>query len=256
MTGKGFRRFGRIAAALGAAVLASALSGCSLTSRLANIGAEPPLSRIENPVQKPDYSPVSLPMPAPEPVSRQANSLWRAGARAFFKDQRARRVGDLLTVVITIEDEAKLNNTTTRSREAGEDVNFPYFLGYENSLSRLLPAGVSASNLVDVDSKGAHTGKGSVDRKETIKVKLAALIAQVLPNGNLVIHGRQEIRVNYEVRELVVDGVVRPEDISATNTITSEQIAEARIAYGGRGQLSDVQQPRYGQQIFDVIFPF
>jgi flagellar L-ring protein precursor FlgH len=195
-------------------------------------------------------------MPRPEPLQRQANSLWRPGARAFFKDQRAARIGDILTVDITIEDEAKINNETSRSRQASEEADLTNFLGYEASLGKVLPEAVNPAALVGLGSAGSATGRGSVNRKEEIKLKVAAIVTQVLPNGNLVVRGSQEVRVNFEVRELTVTGVVRPEDISAVNVVNHTQMAEARISYGGRGQLTDVQQPRYGQQVLDVLLPF
>lgn len=240
-----------------AAASIALLSGCAnLVDRVAHIGEPPPLAEIANPTKQPDYRPVSLPMPHPEPVIRQANSLWRPGARAFFKDQRASRIGDILTVKVEIEDEAKVDNTTTRTRANTERADLTNFLGYETYLERILPNAVSPESLVGLGSDSSSTGQGTVDRKEEIELEVAALVTQILPNGNLVISGRQEVRVNFEVRELLVSGVVRPEDITRENTISHSQIAEARIAYGGRGQLTDVQQPRYGQQLFDVIMPF
>jgi len=239
-----------------AGLLSASLSACNIVERLSNVGQEPGLANIENPVQQKSYRPVTMPMPAPEPTVHSANSLWRSGARAFFKDQRANRVGDLLTVNVVIDDEAKLSNTTARTRAAGEEAQATNILGVETRFGEIFPEAIDPTSLVDLSSDSNHTGKGSVDRNESIKVKLAATVTQVLPNGNLVISGRQEVRVNYEVRELTVTGIVRPEDISATNTVSHEQIAEARVSYGGRGQLSDVQQPRYGQQIFDILFPF
>ena len=232
------------------------LSACNAATRLANIGAEPQLSRIENPVESRDYKPVTLPMPRPEPVVHQANSLWRPGSRQFFKDQRAARVGDILTVNVTVDDKAKVTNTTTRTRGNSESATLPNFLGAETGALNKAFNGINVAKPVDLGSNSSSTGVGSVDRDETINLKVAALVTQVLPNGNLVIRGKQEVRVNFEVRELEVSGVVRPEDITSTNTINHSQIAEARISYGGHGQLTDVQQPRYGQQIFDVIFPF
>jgi flagellar L-ring protein precursor FlgH len=243
----------RLAAAL---LAASALVGCNAVDRLANVGQAPALSEIRNPTQAAGYQPVALPMPRPEPLVRQANSLWRPGARAFFKDQRASRVGDILTVDITIADEAKINNETSRSRKASEDADLSNFLGYEGSLGKVLPEAVDPASLVSLGAAGSTAGKGSVNRKEEIKLKVAAIVTQVLPNGNLVVRGSQEVRVNFEVRELTVTGVVRPEDISALNVVNHTQMAEARISYGGRGQLTDVQQPRYGQQIYDIVFPF
>ena len=197
-----------------------------------------------------------MPMPDPAPQVRQANSLWRTGARAFFKDQRANQIGDILTVMIEISDKAELSNTTSRSRANTEDASIGAFLGYETSLSRVLPETINPGSLVDLDSQSSNTGAGSIDREESIELKVAAVITQKLPNGNLVLIGRQEVRVNFEVRQLQIAGVIRPEDITAQNTVSYEKIAEARISYGGVGHITDVQQPRYGQQIYDIIWPF
>lgn len=247
---------GKYRPTIAAVGLALALGGCNAVNRLSEVGVPPQLSTIENPVRQPSYRPVTMPMPAPQPILQSANSLWRTGARAFFKDQRADDVGDILTVIIDLEDSAKINNTTSRGRSANEDASLNAFLGYESSLSRVLPEAILPGNLIDGDSKSTHKGEGKIARDEDIKFKIAAVITQVLPNGNLVIHGRQEMRVNFEVRELQIAGVIRPQDLSSANTIPFEKIAEARVIYGGRGQITDVQQPRYGQQIYDIIFPF
>jgi flagellar L-ring protein precursor FlgH len=239
-------------------VLGLLASGCSMADRLANIGETPKMSKIDDPTEKKDYKPVSLPMPKPEPLVRQANSLWRPGARQFFKDQRASKVGDILTVNVAVADTANVADTTTRSRNNAETAAIPNFLGAEaagGALGRVFH-GIDPANAVNLNSTSNSTGGGTVARSETINLTIAALVTQVLPNGNLVIYGRQEVRVNFEVRELTISGVVRPEDITATNTINHTQIAEARISYGGHGQLTDVQQARYGQQVFDVLFPF
>ena len=247
-----YARLKLAAIALGTVVL----SGCNAVDRLADVGNAPELTQIQNPTLAPEYRPVSLPLPAAKPVTRERNSLWRAGARAFFKDQRAAAIGDLVTVVIDLEDSAKINNTTNRSRTSEETATLPSFLGYEEALDQILPEAVDPTDLVDADATGSHTGAGGITRDETIKIKVAAVITQILPNGNMVLHGRQEVRVNFEVRELQIAGIIRPEDITSANTIASEKIAEARIAYGGRGQITDVQQPRYGQQVYDILFPF
>jgi flagellar L-ring protein precursor FlgH len=239
-----------------AAALAATLAGCGAMNRIDQIGAAPALAPIANPTATPGYRPVSMPMPAPEQVVYQPNSLWRSGSRAFFRDQRASKVGDILTVIINIADSAKVDNATKRSRANSENAALPNFLGFESKLKNVLPDAVDPTALVDATSGGSSAGAGSVDRKENVELTVAGVVTQVLPNGNLVIEGRQEVRVNYEVRELLIAGIVRPEDISNTNTILHTQIAEARISYGGRGQISDVQQPRYGQQLFDVIMPF
>ncbi len=241
---------------LAAAVMVTALSGCNLFSRLSEVGSEPALTSIRNPATLHGNQPIQMPMPAPVEAVHHPNSLWRPGSRAFFKDQRANQVGDILTVNIEIDDSASLNNSTTRSREAGEGAALSAFLGYESLLSDIFPDAVDPDNLVNLDSDSNSSGTGAVQRQEDIKFELAAIVTQVLPNGNLVIGGRQEVRVNYEVRQIQVAGIVRPEDIRSDNTSPYDKVAEARIAYGGRGQLSDLQQPRYGQQIYDILWPF
>jgi len=243
---------------LGAAFcLVLALAACGNTQRrLAEVGQEPKLTRVVDPTAVPGYQPVVMPMPAPQPMERSANSLWRSGSRAFLKDQRAGRVGDILTVLIRIDDKAQLQNKTTRTRNNTETAGIPSFFGLETKLGKILPKAVDPSSLIDMSSDTSNSGSGSVNRGEAINLKVAALVTQVLPNGNMALQGRQEVRVNFEVRELLIAGVVRPEDITSENTVSYEKIAEARIAYGGRGQLSDVQQPRYGQQIYDIVFPF
>jgi flagellar L-ring protein FlgH len=241
-------------------LLASAaifLSGCgSLFTRIAEVGETPRMTQIQNPAADPNYRPVSMPMPPPIMEGREPNSLWRTGSRAFFKDQRASRVGDLVTVLITIDDKAKINNQSTRTRANTENAGIGAFLGYDLSLDRILPQAIDPTNLVDLSARTGNDGKGMIDRAEQINLKVAAVVTQILPNGNMVVHGRQEVRVNYEVRELQIAGMIRPEDISSLNAISYEKIAEARIAYGGRGQITDFQQPRYGQQLLDVLMPF
>lgn len=252
-----FLSFPRPAGRIGLAGLAVfGVSACGSLDRLANVGKAPTLSAIENPVAQPGYRPVQMPMPAPKPVVYQANSLWRTGSRAFFKDQRAQQVGDLLTVRVRITDKAAIDNTSERKRTNAEGFDMEGFFGQEDRVHKLFAKGATPKGLVDLNSSSGSKGEGSVKRSEQLVTDVAAVVTQVLPNGNLVIEGKQEIRVNFELRELVVSGVVRPEDIEAGNTIDSTKIAQARIAYGGRGQITDVQQPRYGQQVLDVILPF
>lgn len=238
------------------ATLTLSLSACNALTRIANIGSEPPLSPIENPVMSKGYQPVTLPMPRPEPALQQANSLWRPGSKAFFKDQRANQVGDILRVLVRIEDKAMLNNSTDTMRASSENAGFAGLFGLETQVTKVLPEGTSASGLIDLGSDHSVRGSGAVNRQERIDMEIAAIVTQILPNGNMVIVGRQEVRVNFESRDLSITGVVRPEDITSANTVQSSKIAEARIAYGGRGHLTDMQQARYGQQLFDIIFPF
>lgn len=232
------------------------LGGCAAGERIKNIGRAPDMSPTENPAHLYGGRAIAMPMPEPSAEVANANSLWKAGSRSFFKDQRARRLGDIVTVVIDIDDRARLDNTTERTRDNGETAEIPAVGGFEQLLVDVLPNGANAAQLVDLSSGSTVRGEGSVDRREDVELIVAAVVTDVLPNGNLVVAGKQEVRVNNEVRELTVTGVIRPEDISNANRINHTQIAEARISYGGRGQLTDVQQARYGQQLYDIIFPF
>jgi flagellar L-ring protein precursor FlgH len=241
------------ARAIALVLLAPLVGGCAVLDRLSLLGYTPPLSAIDNPTAAPGYKPVQMPMPAPEPAVYQPNSLWRTGSRAFFKDQRAHQVGDLLTVTVNFTDKATVENETQRSRTNKEDSGIDNFFGYPKVPIMNSPV---PTRIFTGDSSASSDGKGSIARQEALQTNVAAVVTQVLPNGNLVVEGKQEIRVNFEVRELIVAGIVRPEDIQSDNTIDSSKIAEARIAYGGRGQITDVQQPRYGQQVLDVLLPF
>lgn len=229
------------------------MAACGAPDRLRNVGQAPALSAVENPQTRPGYRPVSMPMPEPQPISHNPNSLWRNGSRAFFRDQRAQRVGDILTVKVKFQDQANIQNTTNQSRTGSQSMGTPSLFGAERLISR---AGADPSSLVSTTGTNSNEGKGTVTRSETLTTNVAAVVMQVLPNGNLVLEGKQEMRVNFEVRELIVAGVVRPEDIESDNTIDSNKIAQARIGYGGRGQITDQQQPRYGQQVLDVLLPF
>jgi flagellar L-ring protein precursor FlgH len=241
-------------ALVGVVTLSSLMGGCAALDRISKIGEQPALSAINNPTAAPGYKPVQMPMPVPQPATYNPNSLWRSGSRAFFKDQRARQIGDILTVMVNITDKAAIANETQRSRTNTEDSGISDFLGSKtlgNPANKVLPG-----RILTADSNMSNDGKGTVNRQEALQTNVAAVVTQVLPNGNLVVEGKQEIRVNFEMRELIVAGIVRPEDIQSDNTIDSSKIAEARIAYGGRGQITDVQQPRYGQQVLDVALPF
>ena len=238
------------------ALAGAVLGGCNTLSRLSDVGDGPELSKITNPTARPSYRPISLPMPAPRQAEANPNSLWRAGARAFFKDQRAKEVGDILTVSLDLADSATLANTSTRARDDDETASVTGLLGLEDEFTKMLPQGLDNATIMAFDQTHNTSGVGAITRSETIALSFAAVVTQILPNGNMVIMGRQEVRVNAEMRELMVTGVVRPEDIDSTNTVAHEDIAEMRVAYGGRGTMSDLQQPRWGTQIWDIVFPF
>ncbi len=217
-------------------------------------------------VQGPQLAPIGYPaalvpvqqayLPAPESRPASANSLWRTGARTFFGDQRARRIGDILTVSIDIDDSAQTSNSTNRARSNDASGGVTNFFGLENSLGRAFPGGFDPANMVGTQGEVNASGSGSVNRSERVSLTIAAVVTDVLSNGNLVIQGRQEVRTNREVRELTVAGIVRPEDISSANTIAHTQIAEARISYGGRGDISRMQATPAAQSLVERFSPF
>jgi len=184
------------------------------------------------------------------------SSLWSGGRDSLLGDRRAMQKGDILTVVIEIDEEAEISNGTSRSRSGSESLGVPHLFGLPQRIDNKLPEGASLADAVDLTSKSQSSGNGSVKRKEKLTLRVAVTVIDVLPNGVLSISGSQELRVNFEMRELLVSGFVRPEDIARQNEITYDKIASARVSYGGRGQITDVQQPRYGQQILDTILPF
>lgn len=194
--------------------------------------------------------------PSAPPAASTANSLWRPGARAFFIDQRASRPGDILTVLININDNAKLQNNTSTSRTNATKGQISHVLGLETALAKIMPKGFDPANAIDQSGATSSNGGGSVNRQEQISMTVAAVVTGVLPNGNLIIQGSQEVKTNSELRELTISGIVRPEDISATNTINHTQIAEARIEYGGRGDITRTQQTPYGQALMESLSPF
>lgn len=237
----------------GAGLVAIMLSGCA---GLNEAIAPPQLTPIQNPATIAGSQRVSMPLPTPVVEAQAPNSLWRAGAKSFFNDQRANKIGDILTVNIEIADSAQLNNTTARSRTSKTETGVQALLGFEDAIQGALPGTPSLDPAVGFDSNSASNGAGSVNRQEKVKLTIAAVITDRLANGNLVIGGSQEVLINNELRELLVSGVIRPEDVAADNTIAHTKIAEARISYGGRGDISAVQRDKYGKLIYDQITPF
>jgi len=197
-----------------------------------------------------------LPVTILEQRPVDASSLWSPSRVSLLGDRRAVVRGDILTVVIEIDDSAEISNSTDRSRTGSESLSVPGLFGLPQRLDQRLPEGASSSELVGLDSQSSSSGDGSVRRNEKLELRIAATVVNVLPNGVLSISGSQELRVNFELRELLVTGFVRPEDISRQNEITYDKIASARVSYGGRGQITDVQQPRVGQQVLDAVLPF
>jgi flagellar L-ring protein FlgH len=237
-------------------LLPAMLMACGNAERLSRVGRPPALSPVTNPTQDATWRPVSMPTPAAQAPAIADNSLWRAGSRTFLRDQRASQVGDLITVLVSIQDEAQLQNRTQATRSASQGMGVPNLFGLETSVPRIFPPTTSADSLVNTNGSGTTNGQGEIRRQDSVTLRVAATITQMLANGNMVVMGRQEVRVNNELRELSVQGVLRPQDIASDNTVRHDRLAEARIAYGGRGALSDVQQPRIGNQLLDNLLPF
>lgn len=234
--------------------LVFSLAACSTTP----VGIPPSFSdQPFNPERDAMTNP-GLPMIVPETqtgLSGQA-SLWTGERGSLLGDNRARQRGDIMTVVIEIDDSASISNSSNRSRSASQRAGAPQLFGIPQRLAPRLPDGTNVGSLVDLNSQSNATGNGTVRRQEELTLRVAVTITDVLPNGVFAILGQQEVRVNYELRELIVTGFVRPEDISRQNEVTYDKIASARISYGGRGQITDMQQPRYGQQTLERILPF
>ena len=197
-----------------------------------------------------------LPMHTQPQRNVDQSSLWSGGRESLLGDRRAMQKGDILTVVIEIDEKAEISNDTSRSRSGSEVLGIPQLFGLPQRVDEKLPIGASMADAVELVSESESSGNGSVKRKEKLTLRVAATVIDVLPNGVLSISGSQELRVNFEIRELLVSGFVRPEDIARQNEITYDKIASARVSYGGRGQITDLQQPRYGQQILDTVLPF
>lgn len=230
-----------------------ALLGCG---RGDHLGKPPSFSRQVESAEKLAMLSPGFPQRLDETSDQDASSLWSGGKQSLLGDRRAVQQGDILTVVIEIDEEAEISNRTSRTREASEELSVPELFGLPQRAQRRLPDGASLADAIELNSTTETVGRGSVRRNEQLTLRVAATVVEVLPNGVLSIAGAQEVRVNFEMRELLVSGFVRPEDISRQNEITYDKIASARISYGGRGQISDVQQPRYGQQVLDMLLPF
>ncbi|MGR3806003.1 flagellar basal body L-ring protein FlgH [Marinibacterium profundimaris] len=232
-------------------LLICALAGCDL-----------------DPTGKPNFTPVEdgdeqvamrwpgLPMYAEPNRVVDGASLWSGSRQSLLGDRRASSRGDILTVVIEIDESAEISNDTARERSGSESLSVEGLFGLPQRINDGLPDGASLDDAVAIGSSGSSSGKGSVKRNEKLELRVAATVVNVLPNGVLEIEGTQQVRVNFELRELMVAGFVRPTDISRQNQITYDKIAAARISYGGRGQITQVQQPRYGQRALDYVLPF
>lgn len=254
------------------------LSGCNLANRLSTIGEPPQMTQIKNPQDVPGYEPVDMPMPSPVAApEKPTNSLWQTGSRAFFKDQRAGKVGDVISVEVNIDRSQNIQMNPNINRQSTLNTSVSQLLGrafpIQKRLARALPgkggsdsdlsasdpstnaAGLSG-NWIGATSNPEHASTASYDVKDKMQFTMSAVVIQILPNGNMVIQGREEVRLINELREIEIKGIVRREDINSSNKINSQKIANLRIGYGGRGDLSDAQQAPWGQQYLNKLLPF
>ncbi|PCJ29263.1 MAG: flagellar basal body L-ring protein [Rickettsiales bacterium] len=236
------------------------LTSCSDTiERLKRVGKAPEFENIELPTVEEDEDEIERRaerLKLQHAHMQKTNSLWQPGSTRFFRDSRAWKVGDIIRVVVQIQDNASLNNSTNQKRTGSDTLGIPKLFGKEKAIKANLSSVADMESLVSTKTTRNHNGSGSISRKEDIKTEIAAVVVKVLPNGNLVVQGHQEVRVNYELREIKVAGIIRPKDITSDNAIRTNQMAEARISYGGRGIMSDVQTPRVGSQVLDIVSPF
>lgn len=241
-------------------VVLFSLSACSETiDKLKRVGKAPEFENIEIPTVEEDEEEIErreARLSERRAHMRKTNSLWKPGATTFFRDSRAWKMGDIIRVVVEIKDNASLNNSTQQSRSGSDSVGLPSLFGKERAVAKAISGSGNPDSLVSTNSARNHSGNGNISRNEVVKTEIAAIVTKVLPNDNLVVQGHQEVRVNYELREVKIAGIIRPKDISSSNSVNMNQMAEARISYGGRGIMSDVQQPRVGSQVIDIISPF
>ncbi|MES2252611.1 MAG: flagellar basal body L-ring protein FlgH [Pseudomonadota bacterium] len=243
------------------------LTGCNLAEKLSTVGETPELSQIQDPTRVKGYQPISMPMPtASTQQIEHSPSLWQTGSRAFFKDQRAGKIGDVITVIIAIDQSESIEMTPSIERKNSGTSTVTNALGLERKAEKFFPAkqrpqssilaDIANPSWLNVGSDPTLSGSAKYNVNDKIKFKIAATVLQILPNGNMVILGRQEIRLVNEIREIQVKGIIRREDISSSNMIHGEKISELRISYGGRGELSDMQAFPWGQQVMNKILPF
>ena len=234
-------------------VMMLALAGCG---KLGQVGRAPDFSPLAGTDQHYALYSANLPEDVAPGTPSDESSLWSGETDALFGDRRAARRGDILTVVIEIDDSAAISDSTGRTRTGKQSSGLGQFFGIPQRIDENLPDGASMDSAYESSSSSTFKGSGNVTRKEQLTLRIAATIVEELPNGVLRIEGQQEVRVNFEMRELIVTGYVRPIDISRNNEITYDKIAGARISYGGQGQITDFQQPTYGQQVADIVAPF
>ena len=234
-------RLGRLAILWLTASFADGVAGCA--GGAGNLLREPALSPIGSGLES-----ISGPRLLERFAARKTSDHERA-IPDLFRDRRIGKRGDIVTVNIAVNDKATFGNTTDRQLTGKNSLS--------GDLSLHFGANSNPSNFaIDTSSAVSTLGKGNIDRAEKIQISVAAMVTDILPNGYLVISGSQEVRVNFELRQVFVTGIVSPSDISQNNIVSYDRLAEARISYGGNGRISELQQPGWGQLLFEQVKPF
>lgn len=236
------------------------LSGCVM-ERLADVGTGPKISQIQNPTMLEGYTPISMPMPTATSEERHVNSLWQTGSKAFFKDQRAVKIGDIVTVVVALKHKESTSFTPSIDKKSSMNSTVGNLLGLQHPIENLFPKKFKkdeeeSKSWLQTSSNPKHSGSGKYDLEDKLDFSVAATVLQILPNGNMVVQGRTEIKLVNEVREIELKGIIRRSDIKSDNSIGHDKVAELRIVYGGRGDITDVGNRPWGTQILDEVMPF
>lgn len=235
-------------------IMSLVVNACSGVKELKTAITGANLSETDN-LKDSEHQPIKTPLPTPITEQPNQNSLWQPGARSFFKDQRASQPGDILTVSIDINDSASMNNTSSKSRTSQNNSVISKLAGAETGLKKYFP-GISPPTIFDTKSSPSHSGSGTINRSEKVNLEVAAMVVELLSNGNLFIKGEQEVLVNSELRKLYVSGIISRADIEPGNIVSSRRISQARIYYGGEGEVNDVQQDKWGNKVIEAIMPF
>ena len=226
-------------------------NGCNTADRIQNVGKIPHLNsnlQENNIYQYGDDI---------EELYNNNPSLWQSNNTSFLQNHTTRKYGDIIKINVKFSDDAKLANASQRQRKTTENLLIPRLFGAQKHIKEAFSGeDDKPETIASLSGSNTNLGKGAIDRSEKINMQIAAMVMKNLPNGNLYVQGTQEIRVNYEVREVYISGIIRPEDISIDNSVDASKIAELRISYGGRGHMSDIQQPRIGIQLIDILSPF
>jgi len=208
-----------------------------------------------------------IPVPEEKVSSPPTGSIWPGenAKNSLFTDNKARHVNDIITIVIDEYSSGSNSANTTTGRDTKTLAGISALLGLDKQIARrnkdltdgdILTAGLIPSIKIGGSSKNSLTGKGKTSRDGKLEARITARVVRVLSNGNLAIEGRRRLTVNAEDQYIVVSGIIRPEDITSDNVISSQYIADARIVYTGKGVINDKMRPGWMTRIVDWAWPF